>query len=336
MNLHLQSEAFRELTELSANYFGYEQSQVEKDYWMSKILKELAHSCFSDKIYFKGGTSLSKAYRLINRFSEDLDLFVYSGNPASSKQAEKTLTRNVSHFVIENNGEMYVKELSKIGGDFRKLAFLYDTHYESVGLKENLEVEIKCCTLDDKSAMYCPSQKRKLQPIIAEYLQAAGRNDIITHFGLEAFGVQTIDPKRTLCDKISRLTKLLYSDDYEILIAKHIRDVYDIYRLLGISEYRNFIQSDEFSEAMLQVTHEDGLYRNSQSHKPVSAANFFAETEKILKLPAVYRAYNSELKQLLLEVSALPTLSEIIENILLLYQPLCQVDEAYKRQDEST
>lgn len=156
MNLHLQSAVFRELVELSASHFGYEQSHVEKDYWISKILKELAFSDFSGGIFFKGGTSLSKAYQIISRFSEDLDVFVYSGNPDSSIQAEKTLTRNISHFVIENNKVMYVENLSKTGGDFRKLVFSYNTHFDSAGLKENLEVELKCCTLKDKSAMYYP------------------------------------------------------------------------------------------------------------------------------------------------------------------------------------
>jgi predicted nucleotidyltransferase component of viral defense system len=62
MNLHIQNVAFRELVELSANHFGYEQSHVEKDYWVSKILKELAFSDFSVRIYFKGWNSLSNEY----------------------------------------------------------------------------------------------------------------------------------------------------------------------------------------------------------------------------------------------------------------------------------
>ncbi len=330
MNLHLHSEAFRELVELASNHFGYEHSHVEKDYWVCKILKELALSDFAENTCFKGGTSLSKGYGLINRFSEDLDVFVYSGNPASSRQSEKTLNRNISHFIIENNREMYVEELSKTGGDFRKLAFSYDTHYESAGLKENLEVEIKCCTLEDKSAMYYPMQKRRIQPIIAEYLQATGNNDIIVRFGLDIFEVQTIDPKRTLCDKISRLTRLSYDDDYEMLIAKHIRDVYDIYCLLNIPEYRNFIRSDEFSDAMLRVTGEDGLYRNSQSHKSISKAIIFAEPEQTLKLPDVLRAYNSGLRQLMFQVNTLPQLDKVIENFLLLQQPLQRFDEKYR------
>jgi len=50
MNLHLENEAIRELIELAADYFGNEQSHVEKDYWICKILKELALiRCKSDK-----------------------------------------------------------------------------------------------------------------------------------------------------------------------------------------------------------------------------------------------------------------------------------------------
>jgi len=331
MNLHLNSEAFRELVELTADYFGYEQSHVEKDYWVCKILKEMALSDFSQCIYFKGGTSLSKGYGLINRFSEDLDIFVYSGNTASSKQSEKTLNRNIAHFVIENNREMYVEELSKTGGDFRKLVFSYDTHYNKYsGLKENLEVEIKCCTLEDKSTMYYPVQKKRIQPVIVKYLQTIENKDVIIRFGLDSFVVQTIDPKRTLCDKISRLTRLSYDDNYEMLIAKHIRDVYDIHCLLNVSEYRDFIQSDEFMNALLQVTNEDGLYQKSQLHRSISKARIFSETEQTLKLSTIFRAYNTELKQLMFEANTLPALDKIIVTILLLQQPLRQFDEKYR------
>ena len=94
MNLHSDKEAFKEIIALAAEHFGYEQSHVEKDYWVSKILRDISLSEYADKAYFKGGTSLSKAYGLIERFSEDLDLFVFTGNMEASKQAEKTLIPN--------------------------------------------------------------------------------------------------------------------------------------------------------------------------------------------------------------------------------------------------
>jgi hypothetical protein len=331
MNLHFDNEAFRELVELSADCFGYAQSHVEKDYWICKILQELALSEFSKKIYLKGGTSLSKAYGSIYRFSEDLDMFCYSGNYQSSKQAEKTLNRRISHFVIENNKELYREKLSKIGGDFRRLTFSYDTRYESAGLKENLEVEVKCCTLEDKSKMYYPSEKCMIESIITRYLTTVEKMEIINRFGLHAFSMWIISPKRTLCDKISRLTRLSYSDNFEMLIAKHIRDVYDIYCLLNTEKYQNFIGTDEFVTALKYITDEDGLYRNSQSHNSISRAVVFADTEQTLKLPAIARAYNHELKQLMFHADRLPKLYSVVETFGKLRKPLEEFDKRHQR-----
>ena len=111
MNLHSDKEAFKEIIALAAEHFGYEQSHVEKDYWVSKILRDISLSEYADKTYFKGGTSLSKAYGLIERFSEDLDLFVFTGDKSASKQAEKTLNKKLSKYIIEQNNDIYKEEL---------------------------------------------------------------------------------------------------------------------------------------------------------------------------------------------------------------------------------
>ena len=48
---------------------------IEKDFWVCWVLLRLfGHSELSKKILFKGGTSLSKVFHLIERFSEDIDL----------------------------------------------------------------------------------------------------------------------------------------------------------------------------------------------------------------------------------------------------------------------
>ena len=50
---------------------------IEKDFWVCWILKKLfANKCLADILRFKGGTSLSKAFHLIKRFSEDIDLIL--------------------------------------------------------------------------------------------------------------------------------------------------------------------------------------------------------------------------------------------------------------------
>lgn len=53
MNLHSDREAFREIVALAAERFGYEQSHVEKDYWVSKILEDISDSEYAGTTYFK-------------------------------------------------------------------------------------------------------------------------------------------------------------------------------------------------------------------------------------------------------------------------------------------
>ena len=50
------------------------QKSVEKDWWVTMVLKALFQTCFAPYLLFKGGTSLSKGWHLISRFSEDIDL----------------------------------------------------------------------------------------------------------------------------------------------------------------------------------------------------------------------------------------------------------------------
>lgn len=60
---------------------------IEKDYWVSYILKAISQSQYKDVAIFKGGTSLSKAYKLIERFSEDIDLAVITHELTSNQIA---------------------------------------------------------------------------------------------------------------------------------------------------------------------------------------------------------------------------------------------------------
>lgn len=72
MYLHNDKELFNEvITEVNAKT-GISQSIIEKDYYVTMILKLLAMS--TPEIVFKGGTSLSKCFHLIDRFSEDIDI----------------------------------------------------------------------------------------------------------------------------------------------------------------------------------------------------------------------------------------------------------------------
>lgn len=74
--LHENKEEFTNAVNLASEYFHILPIIVEKDYYMTMILRELSERL--NFVVFKGGTSLSKCYKAIKRFSEDIDITIDS------------------------------------------------------------------------------------------------------------------------------------------------------------------------------------------------------------------------------------------------------------------
>ena len=289
---------------------------------------------YADKTYFKGGTSLSKAYGLIERFSEDLDLFVFTGDKSASKQAEKTLNKKLSKYIAELNSDIYKEDLSETGGNYRKLYFSYDNIFQGVGLKEHLEVEIKSCDLPDKKLMFYPADKRVIKSIVTAFLESIGQEELISTYGLGSFETQCINPRKTICDKVSRLVKLSYNENAAALLAKHIRDVYDLSALYHNQEYNDFLHSEDFLDAMYRVTIEDGLNKNSRSHLSLADAPIFKDAEAVMALPEVATAYITDLKKLTFDKSKMPPIGKAVEALKKLHEILVRF-EAYRIKQQS-
>ncbi len=76
MKLHNNRQGFEAAIRAASDHFSIRETFVEKDYWVTFILKRLSQSENRDKVVFKGGTSLFKVFKLIRRFSEDIDLAI--------------------------------------------------------------------------------------------------------------------------------------------------------------------------------------------------------------------------------------------------------------------
>lgn len=72
----LSSDDQRRVLQQASVRCGLPPQAIEKDLWVSTILQIVFDLPFADKLIFKGGTSLSKVWHLIDRFSEDIDLAV--------------------------------------------------------------------------------------------------------------------------------------------------------------------------------------------------------------------------------------------------------------------
>lgn len=86
---------------------------VEKDWWVSTILTALSKTSLADFLQFKGGTSLSKAWGLINRFSEDIDFAIsrsFFGLPEDTSQQRTAIRRKAFHYIEET----LIREINKI------------------------------------------------------------------------------------------------------------------------------------------------------------------------------------------------------------------------------
>lgn len=86
MNLHHDREAFEELIVGAANELAIPTNVIEKDYYVTITLKALSEKL--DDMVFKGGTSLTKCYQLLDRFSEAIDISytAESGTPGDARK----------------------------------------------------------------------------------------------------------------------------------------------------------------------------------------------------------------------------------------------------------
>ena len=76
MKLHQNKQLFIDAINFTAQQLDIPPIYIEKDYWVTFALHTIFNSEIGKETVFKGGTALSKCYKLIERFSEDIDLVV--------------------------------------------------------------------------------------------------------------------------------------------------------------------------------------------------------------------------------------------------------------------
>ncbi len=274
MRLHDDPDTFAELVAFAAERIGLPEVYVEKDYWVTNALKHLSASPHAQYAVFKGGTSLSKAYRLIERFSEDIDLAVLSvglsGNAIKQRIKDVETAANCGLNAIDDT------RVSK-GSSFRRTVYAYPRFLEGHGFGQaspHLMIEVNAFTHPE------PHEARCLQSLIADALIAQDRHDLIEEYGLEPFSIQVLSIRRTLVEKLLGLIKDSYHDDPIAQLSRRIRHLYDICLILRQPEQRDFIQSEDF-EVLCKVCISDELEGNFDNchwlEQPLSSAPLFAQ-----------------------------------------------------------
>lgn len=225
--------------EAAAQRMALAPAVVEKDFWVCYTLDHLFHrSGFAESVVFKGGTSLSKAFGLIERFSEDIDLILdwrllgYGENepwePRSNSAQERFKTDSIERtnafladaFVPKLRAtlsESLGTEASvRCGAEEETVYFDYPRSYESAGTLDTIKLEI------GPMAAWSPSEEAAITPYAAD----------VVPFGPElSTTVRTARPERTFWEKATILHQEANRPEGKAMPRRYSRHYYDMYRL---------------------------------------------------------------------------------------------------------
>jgi predicted nucleotidyltransferase component of viral defense system len=200
---------------------------VEKDYYVTLFLKKITER--HPGIIFKGGTSLSKCYKLINRFSEDLDLNVEFDGTHPTEGQRKKLNETILAIIDALGFNLVNAEQIHSRRDFNRYVIDYPSTNSYSYLKQSLIVE---------TAVYIksyPSQEMPAASYIYDFLMDNGGKNEVEKYGLEPFKVKVQSLERSFIDKVFAVGDYYLagkSDTY----SRHIYDLYKLYPLISFDD----------------------------------------------------------------------------------------------------
>jgi predicted nucleotidyltransferase component of viral defense system len=212
---------------------------VEKDWWVVQTLRLIFEMDCADSLVFKGGTSLSKAWGLINRFSEDIDLaldrkFLGYADEMTISQIKK-LRKSSFSYVSETFFPILKEKFQESGFDGVevRLAEVRDTDqdpliieiYYSTVLSTSSYIKPRVLVEIGSRSLIEPNTIKIFSSIIAENYP----NQPFTDTSIQ---VPTVNPERTFLEKVFLLHEEFQKPIDKIRVERLTRHLYDIERLM--------------------------------------------------------------------------------------------------------
>ena len=249
--LTLSKERRIEFLNLATELTGLPAVAIEKDWWVTLALNASFSLPYSKNIVFKGGTSLSKGWNLIERFSEDIDLaidrkfFGFDGD--ISKTQIKNLRKQSCDFISTtflgdlniiltewkaiDECKIIAQEIKDTDKDPQVIEIQYNSVIEtSEYLAQRVLIEVSSRSLME------PIEDRQVNSILSENFTQQG-------FISRPFSVPTVLPQRTFLEKIFLLHEEFSQKTDKIRIARLSRHLYDLEKLMdtehGVEALKN-------------------------------------------------------------------------------------------------
>ena len=233
----------------AANKTGLPVQAVEKDLWVTAVLRAIFCLSYANHLSFKGGTSLSKCWSLINRFSEDIDIaidreFLGFGGTLSKTQISDKLRRAACAFVRETMQSDLTAQLYQYGISKEKFKVnvnvtpitttdpeVININYDSVlsfsidGLHGNQYILPKVKVEVSGRSMSEPVKEIALNSMIDQIYPEAP-------FAEQKFIVRAVLPERTFLEKVFLLHEEFAKPKDLIRVERMSRHMYDIGQMM--------------------------------------------------------------------------------------------------------
>ena len=231
---------FSELLRSAAKWKGVPAAIFEKDYFLTRALCALA-SAHSGQFILKGGTSLSKGWQLLQRFSEDLDILVRS-EPGWGKGLRDNCLKGLAETIRKTNGFAAQPVREAEAGVHRTVVFTYPSVENDLqGLSRTIKLEM------GYRGNAAAATKLPIRSMLEEFAAANGYAGLAEDLNL--FEIELQDLCRTFVEKL-----FAAFDAYESNHARgKARHYYDLYELCRRSEVQNFAGTDEYRRVFVEV-----------------------------------------------------------------------------------
>lgn len=265
---------------------GINQVAIEKDWWVTVTLKALFQTDCHEALIFKGGTSLSKGFNIIERFSEDIDLAIshsFFGIEKTSKSQREKLRKTSRAYIHETLSLQLDTQLKEMGitgynienvtqiqdknGDWKAIDSDKDPtvillHYPSIVeetisyIPPRVKIEISCLSMDE------PTKEREIRSLIGERFKDEDTD--------AEYRIRTVIPTRTFLEKLFLLAEEFQKEKpRSVRMTRHL---YDLEKLMDTEYGKEALADRSLYDAIVEhrKTYYALKYVNYDLHAPIT------------------------------------------------------------------
>ena len=296
----------RTILEQTSVRTGYIVQAVEKDWWVTTVLEALFSLPFANQLSFKGGTSLSKCWGLINRFSEDIDIAVtreqlgFTG-VLSKNQINDRVRRALCSFVREELPDRIDNMLLSMGiprewfrtevirtpvstVDPESIYIYFNSLFPAVEyMPASVKIEVSGRSMTE------PVETVTIKTLVAEQFPAAPYADT-------TFPVTAVAAKRTFLEKAFLLHETFHQEGVPPRVERMSRHLYDLEKIMDTEVETNaLIDTALYKDIVEHRRHFVGLNKFDYDTLWPATLNFIPPAEQAAAWESDYRSMQTNM-----------------------------------------